>query len=126
MSDDPVGIRIVWWAVGGGLIGTTIGLTLYAASVFGSEFAWAGITLVSAVFSFPAGLWVFDFVTNPGYRGPDLGLAVLVVGPAVNGAILGASVGSLLWLLVRLGSLTRAEPPHAERHAADSDRGADA
>ena len=125
MSEDTVRIRIHLWTLGGGLIGTACGLVLYAGSVFGSEFAWAGMTLLSAVFSTPAGLWVFDLVTDPAYRGPDLGLALLVIGPAINGTILGACVGSLLWLVGRLHSLARSGTPPTGRHATGSDHGVD-
>jgi hypothetical protein len=90
----------------GAALGGVCGLGLLGVSVLGGRHMWAGMLLLAAVLSWPGGVWTIDPQTSPiqpGTRAADL--ALVVVGPLVNGAALGAALGAVIactvWLAGR-------------------------
>jgi hypothetical protein len=90
--------------VAGAAGGGAIGLLLLLVSLLGSRHTWAGMLLLSGVFSWPAGVWVIEvlpYATTPGSRALDL--ATIGIGPVVNGAVIGAGLGLIDRLARRRG-----------------------
>jgi hypothetical protein len=84
------------WALAGLAIGVAVGGVFAVVAAAGGRSAWAGMLLPAGVLSFPAGLWTIDAMVALIQRGrAGAELATLVVGPAVNGTIVGAVLGAL-------------------------------
>jgi hypothetical protein len=86
------------WSTGGAAVGGGGGLVLLFVSILGGRHVWAGMLLLAGVLSWPTGVWVFEPLTRAieaGVRGAAL--ASLVAGPLINGAVLGAALGCIVW-----------------------------
>jgi hypothetical protein len=86
------------WSTGGAALGGGSGLVLLLVSILGERHVWAGMLLLAGVLSWPTGLWVFEPLTRAieaGVRGATF--ASLVAGPLINGAVLGATLGCIVW-----------------------------
>lgn len=99
---------VVRWSVTGAGMGGACGLLLLLFSVLGGGHTWAGMLLFSGVLSWPAGLWVFDPLTRAIQAGvPGAQLGSLVLGPMINGAVVGAALG----LVASFASPRAGRPP---------------
>jgi hypothetical protein len=90
---------VVRWSAAGAGLAAICGLVLLGVSVLGGRHVWAGMLLLAGVLSWPAGLWVIDPLTSPfppGTRAAEL--AIVVMGPLMNGAVLGALLGCMAWV----------------------------
>lgn len=87
------------WSAAGAGIGGAGGLLLLLFSFLGGGHTWAGMLLLSGVLSWPAGLWVFDPLTRAIQAGvPGAEPGSLVLGPVINGAVVGVVLGFVAWL----------------------------
>lgn len=90
-------LSALWrWALAGSAVGAAVGSIFALIALAGGDQVWAGMLLPVGLFSFPAGLWVFNLMAGTIQAGvPGATLAVLVLGPAANGAVIGAVLGAL-------------------------------